>query len=75
MDECWGIWIPTMGPVDRPAGGWLPPLDDVGVPCAMVFRSRDDAEAALQIQSGLYELPWDAEPRPFHWSAEEDAAQ
>lgn len=73
MDECWGIWIPTRGPVDRATGGWLRPIDDVGVPCAMVFRSRDDAAAALKLQRDAYDLPWDAEPRAFRWADELEA--
>lgn len=70
--ETWGIWLPTAGPIDRPRGAWLRPIDEPGVDVALVFRSRMDAQAALDDQRRKFGVDDDgqAEVAPFDWARE-----
>lgn len=75
--EAWGIWLPSAGPVDRPHGAWLRPIDEPGVDVAMVFRSRDEAQEALDDQRRKFGVDDDgqAEVAPFDWSRESSEAK
>jgi len=75
MSEVWGIWIPSVGPVDRPRGAWLRPIDEPPVDVAMVFRSRADAESVIEDQRRKFGQSGGAEAAPFDWARETSEAK
>lgn len=68
----WGVWNPEAGPRDRPTGAWVRPVDSAGVDCAIVCRTREDAEEVRRDQA-RFGLCAEAEVLPFDWGREPEA--